>query len=687
MSQFISSLKEVKKNYKPYDAWEQSQADNNAKREYLSKNITLPKDEVELTKTKAKVVLHAAEMLDNRSENNAENMEQSVGIMSSLALVPLIFLPSILAKKAPKIATSRKFNIAYLLSVSGVGAFFTLWGNKKQKEASRIGRFQAKQHELKDARNFVNYTPEQIEAAKIIVKNMPDIKDKKGIAKAFKDMKQMSKDKKEYKKWLKERIKNPEDLDKVLNTKFSPEQLAQAQKDKEIIVNIVKDINIEAENYSENTENLFDTMALLSFIGIPAVAFGINKFLSLFKKLPAGFKKATGPAAAVLLPMTILMTGTAAQKKAARVGRYKKRKEIEENPSILIKYTDEQLKKAENIKAPEEKKGFFKGIGEDLRFLKTYSKDMKEYTKYVKKERKEQEKFNEALKQVDVSDAQLKDAKHLQEKTFMTFDKIDEMSQRYSEDTEAATEIAKQSMSLVWNLGSMGAILLLTLGFIKGKIPLHRIFKKASDIALNKQSSIRKLINQAYEIVKNDKELKRDVNKMFVNQKSMARVKNHPQLGEIVNELIFKAAKKAPEIERSTNPDKAIKTILNNHFKQGPISRWFRNLGADVSKIWLKKKVAKNKIEIPEELAQKLEFNLLGNFKNTFKNYKTLISTGIAGSIPALGLLLGVPFAFSSWMTNIQKKASKIGIMKAMEEVDNPAYFVNQESAKAKSDV
>ena len=78
LSQFINSIKDVKNNYSKYDGWEQSQADDAAKREYLSKTLDMPKDKVELTEAKARNVVRAAEILDKKSEDNCENMEQSI---------------------------------------------------------------------------------------------------------------------------------------------------------------------------------------------------------------------------------------------------------------------------------------------------------------------------------------------------------------------------------------------------------------------------------------------------------------------------------------------------------------------------------------------------------------------------------------------------------------------------------
>ena len=84
MVQFFNSIKEVSKNYNKYDVWEQKEADKKAKKEWLSQNIAIPKDKIELTKKNAESVVRATEIMDARSEDNCENMEQVTGMIATL---------------------------------------------------------------------------------------------------------------------------------------------------------------------------------------------------------------------------------------------------------------------------------------------------------------------------------------------------------------------------------------------------------------------------------------------------------------------------------------------------------------------------------------------------------------------------------------------------------------------------
>ncbi|MDD3435746.1 MAG: hypothetical protein PHC64_01190 [Candidatus Gastranaerophilales bacterium] len=676
MSQFIDSITDVKKNYKVYDTWEQEQADDAAKREYLAKTLDMPKDKVELTRAKAETITRAADLLDKRSEDNCQNMEQTTGIIGLVTLLPAIFNEQISSKLSRFVGNSKlPTSLAITIASFVVGLGIILWGNSKQKEASRVGRFQGKKHELNDVKNFVIYTPQQIEAAKILVKNMPDKKNTKSVMQIFQDMKQMSQDKQEYKKWLEEKLKNPEDIQKVLNTQFTPEQLAQGEEDKEIITNIIKDINIKAEEYCENVETSFETLSFLSTLGTIPIALGIKKLLSLkaFERMPGELKGIFVGFASILYMLGVMSVGLSEKKKASRVGRYVKKKEILNNPEVLMTYNDEQFKQAENVKAPKKKQGFFAGIIDDFKFLPTYIRDRREYFKYSQTEAKEKEKLYDALKQTDVTQEQLTDAKHLQEKTFTTFDKIDEMSQRYSEDVEAGTEVAKSSFSMAWTIGSFALGTLITLGAKKkltnGTMPVHKIVRTISNIVLDKSSSIRQSIIDFCKKANNDKGLKEMLSKAFVDRDVRANLFQKREIQEIVTPIIG---------EFSPNIDNVgqLGSTLEKHFRKDPVSKWFRKLAGEI--------IALRYIPMENSGATKDIFTELTEF---CKNYPTLIKSTIVGMIPGLTLLFGIPYAFSAWLTNIQKKAGKIGIMKAVNELDHPQLFVNQqESAKPQAE-
>ena len=147
------------------------------------------------------------------------------------------------------------------------------------------------------------------------------------------------------------------------------------------------------------------------------------------------------------------------QKESARMGRYKAKQELLKDPNNFITYNDEQMDSVKNLTAPKPSKNFFDKTIDCLKSPIELFKDFKEYEQYKKTTEKEEAKLDKALMQIKVTDEQLKESKSLQKNAFMAFEKLDEKAQRYTDDTEGATDIAKQYILQICNLG-LGAIFL-----------------------------------------------------------------------------------------------------------------------------------------------------------------------------------------------------------------------------------
>ena len=664
--------------------------------------------------------------MDARSEDNCQDVELLTQIIAMIPAFVLPFLSPLIENKiikvynnkinkeikkagsdynlisnlykkqskfAKKVAIGGQIGMIGLMFATAVG--FILWGNAKQKEASRIGRYQAKNDELKGLENFVVYTPEQLEKAQEIAKNMPDEKESKGLSKMISELKAISKDKVAYKKWLAD--KDPNELEKLKQVQLSPEQLKQAQADKELIVDTVKEVNIKAEEYSENVENTYDTLGTLSWLlTIPSMA-GINKLLQVMKANPMA-RRISAIVVPLLISMGISLTGAFEEKNAARVGRYKARKDILANPQRLMSFMKEEMKEAEHIKAPKQKQSFFEKLGDSFKFLGTYLKDKKEYKKYKETTQKENEKLQKAFKEIEVTEEQKAEAQALKKNVLMAFDEIDEMSQRYSEDTEAGAEIAKQSFLTLWSLGSIAGLAALGVAFAKGKVPISNIINKIVNISFKADSSVKKAVNNLYqELANSGKE------KIVEFQRALIRLRVADFLNNAENKAIKEAA--APllfEVEKIGVPvvsnmikNKGATVVadlaqaLTEHLKDSFIAKWARDLLVQIGKITINKKV------LNYETVGSLERSGINvsNLKKTagldfsYKNYNTLINTGLALGAPILATIFAIPYTFNSWLTNIQKKAGKIGIMKAMDNIDDPRVFASEERPKKESEI
>ncbi len=665
-----------------------SEHDDVEKRRYLAAKFDLPPDEIALTKAKAEAVFRATDIMDMRSEDNCAEMERATGILTAIAMLPMGIISVIISKNIVKEAKTdgiRKVamtnGIILFLSLSASAAL-AIMAAAAQKEASRIGRFQAKQKELKNPNNFIIYTDTQKKEALEKAKSLPDKADiKKNLKESLAVLKQLKKDRPEYNKAIKQKEEQQKKIDKILKKSFSEEQLKKGEYDKEIIVNIVKDVNMNAEKYTENMENMFDAIGSLSlFVNIP-IYFVLNKVLHKFKGLPKTTKNIMPLVTSFVLTIPMINWATKEKREAARVGRYQARKEILNNPELIMMYTPEQLEQAKNIKAPKINTSFLNKIKKNIEFFKTYFVDAKEYKAYKKTNKASDEKYYEALKQVKVTDAQISDAKKLQERTFMVFDKIDEMSQRYSEDTEAATQVVAQCLAPIFTTIGTVVPLVSILKIKDGKFPLRGITKNISKLLFDKNSEVRRFVMNAFAVIDNDPALKKAYSKILIDKGAQLKLANHPQIAELLKEFskqnknVILQFNQAVKNNDTKEMREIIKAFLKKNARKDKVSQWLMNLINDI--VSLRGKLKEDKINGQVNVVNDNK-SLIEKIKGFYKEYKTLINTVLAGGfIPMLGFTVGIPVLISSWFTNLQIKAGNIGIMKAMQEVDNPKLFID----------
>ena len=329
---FFNSLSQVAQNGENFKKWEQEQRDNEAKRKALYERRNYSPEEIESAKQFGERIIDVVDIMDNHSENVAENVETAVSPVVSLAplaatlLTGAYWVKKIVPqaddeiwnikkqicldnKKAQKLAyeitddigksrpNKEEFLERYFTSkrkvqqianpelrakameiykeyskkvkpynrklwgggigvvASGVLAFIgaTIYAAKLQVDSSKIARYQARKI-LEDPKAFVNYTPEQIAAAKKYIDEHPELKKQKRKEKLksgmFKSIINILRDRREY---LKAK-KTDSDTSKKVTRTLTPEEIVQAKKDKEVIQRSVRIINNEAEKYSENME-------------------------------------------------------------------------------------------------------------------------------------------------------------------------------------------------------------------------------------------------------------------------------------------------------------------------------------------------------------------------------------------------------------------------------------------------
>jgi len=511
MSEFLNSLKQIKQNWEPYKKWEEDQENTDAQKKELNKRINVPKEQLDEASRYGRTLIDTVNIMDTYSINKSQDIELATqaaiaGPVSlaaaSTLIIPWKVLPQMqsfqkLIANYPKYKlpiTITSWAIPVAIFISGQ-IFGSVYSKHLEKEASRIARYQSREQALQDPRHFVVYDSDQINQAKEIATNLADPPQEKkksmlGISEAIDTIKSLRKDNDNYQKWKENNKKNEEERKKQLNINYSPDQLKEAKHQQKSILGAIKHIEIQSQNYLNNVEaamnSLVKTELLLGgIVGgvVSGAAWLSQKIIPSLKESKAVniTKIAAIPAAieaSMLIGLAIMPFGIKLKKEAAKIGRFKAKQELLSEPKNFITYDDEQTKSVKDVKAEKKpKKGFFKKMFEEVNFLFNAKKDIKEYEKYSKTTKVEEEKLDEALKQVKLKPGQLKKAKVFQKNVFTSFEKMDEKAQRYADDTEAAAEIVQGSVAPVLNqTGTVG-----TLGlFFKFQNKLFNNSSKAS---------------------------------------------------------------------------------------------------------------------------------------------------------------------------------------------------------------
>ena len=272
-------------------------------------------------------------------------------------------------------------------------------------------------------------------------------KESVNILKSFNKQEELArKDQEEFKKLIHEE-------EPLQNTELSPEELEKAKRDRQILTKLVEKIDIASQDYAENVEFATNSLTMLSPLFGIAIGWLSDRVNKLLKVKPENFPAKIAPWAIGLAgTIGLAAFSTSIQKQASRVGRFNVRQELARNPEQLI-YVDDEKVNAEigdDIEVQTKKRpNFFK-------FLWQVYKDNQAYKKYQKTEGLEDKKFNKALEKIELSGEQLREAEILQRNTFKTFNKVDEMSQKYSENVEALGNSLKEPLGLI--CGTVGAI-------------------------------------------------------------------------------------------------------------------------------------------------------------------------------------------------------------------------------------
>lgn len=453
------------KKYEPaYPGWKYARDLKESKRqEYLRRHPeSIDQNDIQ----RGKVLIRAIDVMDEYSQKRAEDMEVATETAVGYGLDAAIFggaaagavignlkpVKNFLMKHFGKDKYTKYIGKGLPLGIgalAGMIAAFPMyaWAAKAEVAASRRGRFEAMRKDLKNPKGFAVLTETQIKEAEQKAQNIVIDNGKKSpfsISNGFKTLKEMATDSKEYRAHKKQFDLELLEAEKHMNDEMTPEEILKAKKDQQLLTKLVEKIDIASQDYAENAE--LATQALV----VGTLGFGTLFNLLLSKALKAMKIKSEGKITAIaqivaaIIPVILSIASAQIQKQASRVGRFKIKQDLLNNPSKLVYVADENIADLKDVNVIQDRKeGLFK-------FLAHAWENNKEYNNYKKTTAKQEEKFYKAIETLELTPEQMKDAQTLQRNTFKTFNKVDEKSQKYSESIEALGQAIALPVSLLF---------------------------------------------------------------------------------------------------------------------------------------------------------------------------------------------------------------------------------------------
>ena len=463
----IDNLRLVKDNWSVCSGWELEQQKDDACFDELKSRINHKHQDISKFENRGKTLINAVNIIDQIGVNKSENalVALNSAIITSVQIFGCLgaglgYLFSKLRNnpnKTPKMAAFVGFSV--FTAIGGViGNFISSYF---AKTATRIARYQTRNNELKDVRNFVTYTDEQINTAKKKLSSVGEVNDVtddmsikesmnpvKVYKKSFESIKVLKNDYERYKKWHEKYRQDELNTDKEIEQiKLSTEQKSQAEKDKNFILKIIRKLEISSNNYEVNVA--FAIRALVALLSTLSVCGGFTLCWG-FGKLSSGTKSQILSKTLNVLSKLSIPAGIAGMfltagpllkiaKESANLGRFKEREMMLKDKRNFYPHTDTEIAKIrKSYRKRHSQKPILKKMAEYFKAMGKIKNDYKDYTDYKNNRKTEELKLNEILKTMPISDEQLVDAKNLQHQTFMAFEKIDDKSECLVDDANAA---------------------------------------------------------------------------------------------------------------------------------------------------------------------------------------------------------------------------------------------------------
>ena len=471
--QHIATYLTYRDHLKDVPKYRNAQQQKEAARKAAFKDKKLTPEELNVAIKRGEILKRTVDALDEYSQTKTEDVEsitqtvlgESTSILTAMGIgLGKLYQSTDSGKKLVKKLASKMGQLKtaapnvipgvtglLFAIVSSIPLLFSL--TTIEIQTPRIARFEALKGELGNPNDFAILTDEQINQAKQIAKNIKVPKPKstdKSILSSLNVFEQL----KSYLDIVTKRAiykKDKAEFDNRQNKKynaanpnsFSPKDLSAAEETREITQRLVNKIDIESQDYIENAFKILDVISLCLF-GFGVIGYwAVEKALDLLKIKNGTLKKYFPYAAAIA--GTILLNSKVAEYRnnAIRISRHKKMNEILQDPTNFLKTPNHNLS-IKDVDQPEkpQKQGIFG-------FIKTFYKDLNEYETYAEKNIPEAKKFKMAVRELKLSEEQMKQARLNQINIFKTINKVDEKKQKYEEKFEVLTMLLSTPMGLL----------------------------------------------------------------------------------------------------------------------------------------------------------------------------------------------------------------------------------------------
>ncbi len=484
--------------YKAYRAYEgqyrdwdnRRHIDENKHSAFLNSGATYDFDKAALQQKKANTVADSMMLLDNYAQSKASDVEAVfqtlqiellAGLSAASALpsvVPSLITPLNKFKNKNKLVDSLvsgitryknaniklgKFNISAVklatAAITAASAVFYIPTVKdfviNQIGATRRAKFEGMNKDFSNIKDYAILSEEQEKQVRDILNDsgsntfnsakknnvesaLKDFIDTMNISASIDCVNKLLKDKNTYKhnkQKYDESLKNEE---KYFANSLDADEVQEAQDDKSIFQKIIKQVDVKSQDSIERIEKVINVGYSSLFVGGFLEYLLSEKAADLMKIKNPILKKAVGfgvPLASYLVLNKALAN---VQNNAIKAVRYKNLTELVSDSSNFADFSEEQLNKIDV--ALEAKQDIKKESL--LSFLKSMSKDIKDYKKYQETKLEDMKKYIQAKRKIELTQKQIDDATQLQRNAFMAINKVDDMNQKYSESIETLSEIA-----------------------------------------------------------------------------------------------------------------------------------------------------------------------------------------------------------------------------------------------------